>query len=105
MSNRGLMGISIVSGLVAVIIFIVVISAFAGSHGPAPGVTVVATPGQPVDSEQVYGPPGGAAPAQAAPTVQPVQQSQQGQAGGGQGSTVEAPAASAPPNPFTAGIH
>ena len=104
MANRGLMGISLVSGLIAVIIFILVISAYAGSRGTAGPVAVQATPGQPVDSDLVYGAPNnGNATAAPAPTVQPVQPPQQAAAGGSQ--PVEAPPASAPANPFTAGIH
>ena len=100
MSNRGLMMVSIVSGLLAVIIFIMVVSASLGSHGDAAAVSAQAPRGQTVDSEQVYGAVTTATLAPN-PTVAPVQQSQ-GAAAGGQ--PVEAPAASAPPNPFTAGI-
>ncbi len=111
MSNRGLGIIAILSGLIAVVIFIMVISAYANSGGG--GVTEApvaqASPGQPVDTENIYGGGGGGAGGggtQApAVTPQPVNpdpnqpQSQSAQ------QPVTAPSANAPANPFTAGIH
>ena len=95
--------ISVVSGLLAVVIFVMVVSAYGSSRGGgATSGTVQASRGQPVDSYPAYGAPETTTTLAPGPTVAPVQQSQQAAAGGGQ--PVEAPAASAPPNPFTAGI-
>jgi hypothetical protein len=108
MSNRGLGVIAIVSGLIAVVIFIMVISAYANSGGGGiSGAPVAqASPGQPVDSETIYGNGGGEQPQQsAAPAVtpQPVNADQSQQQSASQ--PVTAPSANAPANPFTAGIH
>ena len=107
MGNRGLGIISIVSGLIAVVIFIMVISAYANSGGGGSAAPVAqASPGQPVDSEEIYSSGGGGAQQSAAPAVtpQPVTPDQsQGQAQ--QTQPVAAPSANAPANPFTAGIH
>ena len=97
------MMIAVVSGLLAVVIFFMIITASAGSRGGAASVTVQASPGQPVDSYQAYGAPETTTTLAPGPTVAPVQQPQQAAANGGQ--AVEAPPASAPPNPFTSGIH
>ncbi|HTX02229.1 MAG TPA: hypothetical protein VMD07_01010 [Candidatus Acidoferrales bacterium] len=104
MGNRGLGIISIVSGLIAVAIFIMVISAYASSGGSSTVAPVAqATPGQPVDSEMVYGEAGGQQQAATAPTAQPVNSAQpQSQSGE---PPVTAPSANAPANPFTSGIH
>ncbi len=108
MSNRGLAIISIVSGLIAVSVFIMVISAYAGAGGGVTAGTpvVVASPGQPVDSVESYGGgAGGGGNQSAAPAVtpQPVNPDQS-QAQAPQ-QPVTAPSANAPANPFTAGIH
>ena len=106
MSNRGLGLISIISGVIAVAIFIMVISAYANSGGGVvTGAPVAqASPGQPVDSEAVYGTGGGTQGSMApAVTPQPVGTEQmQSQA---QPQPVIAPSANAPANPFTSGIH
>ena len=103
MGNRGLVMVSVVSGLIAVVIFFMVIAAYAGGGGGSAGTsTARATTGQPVDAVQAYGAPDTSSATLApGPTVAPVQQ--QAQSGSSQ-QAVEAPAASAPPNPFTAGI-
>jgi len=100
--------ISIVSGLIAVVIFIMVISAYAGSGGSTVAGAPIAreTPGQPVDSEAVYGGGGGTQQTAAtAPTAQPVNGEQAQQSQQAQSQPVVAPSANAPANPFTSGIH
>lgn len=107
MSNRGLTMISVVSGLIAIVVFVIVVVAYAGSGGGG-GITTSApvakaTPGQPVDSDFVFTSAGDQAPS-SGPTVHPVSPSNAQQAAPTQ-EPVEAPSASAPQNPFTAGIH
>jgi hypothetical protein len=109
MSNRGLTMISVVSGLIAVTVFIFVIVAYLGSGGSvvsSVAPVAKATPGQPVDSDFVFTSGGNQAPSPAA-TAQPVNPpaGQQAAAAPTTQEPVEAPSASAPSNPFTAGIH
>jgi hypothetical protein len=108
MSNRGLTIISVVSGLIAVAVFMMIITAYAGSGGGGgPSAPIVkSSPGQPVDSDFIQTTDGNQAAASPGPTVQAVNPS------GGQSQTapttaqpVEAPSPSAPQNPFTSGIH
>jgi hypothetical protein len=105
MDNRGLAIISIVSGLIAVVVFIMIISAYAGAGGGGASAPIArASPGQPVDSDFIETNDGNQQ-ASPGPTVQPVSPA------GGQpqaamtAQPVEAPSAAAPPNPFTAGVH
>jgi|SRR5579872_2135798 len=107
MSNRGLAIISIVSGLIAVSVFIMVISAYAGAGG---GVTagapvVAASPGQPVDSEFLDGAGGSGGNQSAGPAVTPQPVSTDASQAQAPQQPVVAPSANAPANPFTAGIH
>ncbi|HEY1727733.1 MAG TPA: hypothetical protein VGG22_05130 [Candidatus Baltobacteraceae bacterium] len=108
MSNRGLGLISIISGVIAVAVFIMVISAYANSGGGvvAGAPVAQATPGQPVDSEGIYG-AGGGSQTSAAPAVtpQPVSTDQSQAQSGSQPQPVIAPSANAPANPFTSGMH
>ena len=107
MSGRSLGFLSVVSGVVAVVIFIVVVLAY-GSRGttvagaPAPRPTT----GQTVDSELTYGTGADrqqAPPATAAPAATAVSGAeQQGPSGAGT-STNSAPDTSQAANPFTTG--
>jgi hypothetical protein len=104
MSNRGLAIISVVSGLIAVAVFMMIITAYAGAGGGAPSAPIVkSSPGQPVDSDFIPTNDGNQ-PASPGPTVQAINPS----GGQSQAATtaepVEAPSASAAANPFTAGI-
>lgn len=106
MSNRGLTIISVVSGLIAVAVFMMIITAYAGSGGGGPSAPIVkSSPGQPVDSDFIQTTDNNQA-ASPGPTVQAVSPSGgQSQMGTTTTQPVEAPSASAPQNPFTAGIH
>jgi hypothetical protein len=97
--------IAVVSGLIAVVVFIMIISAYAGSGGGGASAPIAkSSPGQPVDSDFIETNDGNQQ-ASPGPTVQPVSPA------GGQSQMatgtqpVEAPSASAPQNPFTSGIH
>lgn len=107
MDNRGLGIVAIISGLIAVVIFIMVISAYANSGGGVAGAPVAqASPGQPVDSEIPYGNGGGSQQSAApAPTPQPVNPDPSQAQAQSQPQPVAAPSANAPANPFTSGIH
>src|SRR5579875_2876417 len=104
MGARGWMTLAIVSGAVAVAIFFAVLFASGGRPVAIASAAPLPTPGQPVDTSFIdFGPNPAAA---AAPTAVPTQNP--GRAAIVSTSASEdntAPDVSAPPNPFTAGIH
>jgi len=114
MGARGWMTLAIVSGAVAVAIFFAVLFASGGRPVAIASAAPLPTPGQPVDTPFIdFGPntaaaaaPTAAAATAAAATAVPTQNP--GQAAIVSTSASEdnaAPDVSAPPNPFTAGIH
>lgn len=109
MGARGWMTLAIVSGAVAVAIFFAVLFASGGRPVAIASAAPLPTPGQPVDTSFIdFGPnpAAAAAPTAAAATAVPTQNP--GRAAIVSTSASEdnaAPDVSAPPNPFTAGIH
>lgn len=104
-SGRGWTFVSLLSGVVAVLVFVSVFMAYGGRVAVAPVATPMPTPGQPVDTPFIYAEPPpvrAAAPAPSATAAPP--SSQTGESSSASENNA-APDVSAPPNPFTAGIH
>lgn len=108
MGGRAWVMLSLLSGALAIALFGAVVLASGGHPVTIVRAEPLATPGQPVDTPFIYAAPEAAPvrPSTPAATSQPTQNP-------GQATTVStsasennaAPDISAPPNPFTAGIH
>jgi hypothetical protein len=109
MGGRGWMTLSVLSGALAVAIFLAVFFASGGRPIAIASAAPLPIPGQPVDTPFIdFGPnPGPAvAPTAAAATAGPTQNpAQTATVSTSAGENNAAPDVSVPPNPFTAGIH
>jgi len=105
-SGRGWTFVSLLSGVIAVLLFAAIFMASGGRVAVVSPATPMPTPGQPVDTPFIYARP---APLRAAAPASGATASPTSPPPGGTGSSASennaAPDVSVPPNPFTAGIH
>lgn len=105
-SGRGWTLVSLLSGVVAILIFVAVFMSYGGRVTVATQATPMPTPGQPVDTPFIYAqPPPLRSASQSGPTAAPSANPPQGTTGSSASENNAAPDVSVPPNPFTYGIH
>jgi hypothetical protein len=103
-SGRGWVAVSMVSGLIAIVLFAAILLASRGTVVTTTAAVPQATPGQPVDTPFIYTRESVARPAASQHASAAPAATSQGSVSSSASDNNAAPDVSAQPNPFTAGI-